>query len=236
MSPLSTAALREELPLELTSFSFPWRISLSPEKHPLTVLKMSLTAWLKSSSEKRKQSEAEDEDRESTSSCSATSSTVTCDDNPPKNKKVRAYNSVWEKELPCERDFSSQNLIHTPLRSCLSIKAVETKMFIKHAVKHPNYSEQKLITDACVDFMAQKPRRLWLSTKVLVHKCHLYNVCWFFFFFFWHGWFRDPIKLALDPLEIWKSGPWDPKEFFLSRSPAHYDSFRGGGSQIVYIY
>ncbi|KAL8577180.1 hypothetical protein ACOMHN_047948 [Nucella lapillus] len=60
--------------------------------------------------------------------------------------------------VPCERGFSSQNLIHTPLRSCLSIKAVENKMFIKNAAKHANYSEQTLITDACVDFMAQKPR------------------------------------------------------------------------------
>ena len=69
---------------------------------------MSLTAWLKSSSEKQKQSQAED-DRESTSSCSATSSTVTCDDNPPKKKKVRAYNSVWEKEFSwLEFDESSQ--------------------------------------------------------------------------------------------------------------------------------
>ncbi|KAL8604859.1 hypothetical protein ACOMHN_028487 [Nucella lapillus] len=60
--------------------------------------------------------------------------------------------------VPCERGFSSQNLIHTPLRSCLSIKAVENKMFIKHAAKHAKYSEQTLITDTCVDFMAQKPR------------------------------------------------------------------------------
>ncbi|KAL8586659.1 hypothetical protein ACOMHN_040167 [Nucella lapillus] len=61
--------------------------------------------------------------------------------------------------VPCERGFSSQNLIHTPLRNCLSIKAVENKMFIKHAAKHAKYSEQTLITDACADFMAQKPRR-----------------------------------------------------------------------------
>ena len=69
---------------------------------------MSLTAWLKSSSQKRKQSEAEDEDRESIS-CSTTSSTVTCDDNPPKKKKVTAYHSVWEKEFSwIEFDESSQ--------------------------------------------------------------------------------------------------------------------------------
>ncbi|XP_025083396.1 LOW QUALITY PROTEIN: uncharacterized protein LOC112557626 [Pomacea canaliculata] len=59
---------------------------------------------------------------------------------------------------PCERGFS-QNLIHTFLRSCLSIKAVENKMFIKNAAKHPKYSEHKLITDACTHFMEQKCRR-----------------------------------------------------------------------------
>ena len=177
-------------------FFFPWHISLSPEKHPLTVLKMSLIAWLKSSSEKREQSEAEDEDHESTSSCSATSSTVTCDDSPPKKKKVRAYTSVWEKEFSwLEFDESSQ-----VMKRSICLKTRQKNSFVsgctnfqKNALtRHESTANHKAAsaadkrqTDMAQSVKrAQKPRRLWLSTKVLVHKCHLYNVCWFFFFFF----------------------------------------------------
>ena len=93
------------------------------------------------------------------------------------------YSNMWWQPTQNEKSESLQFCVGERV-FVARVWWVETKMFIKHAVKHPNYSEQKLITDACIDFMAQKSCRLWLSTKVLVHKCHLYNVCRFFFFFF----------------------------------------------------
>ena len=110
----------------------------------------------------------------------------------PKRKKVRAYNSVWEKEFSwLEFDESSQVM---KCSVCLKIRQKNTlsvavlifhkKTKTKNALtRHESTADHKaasaadkMQTDMALSVKkAQKPRSLWLSTKVLVHKCHLYN-------------------------------------------------------------
>ena len=61
--------------------------------------------------------------------------------------------------VPCERGFSAQNIIHTAMRSKLSMQSVENKMFIKYNCKRADHDERILILESCKRFNEQKDRR-----------------------------------------------------------------------------
>ena len=61
--------------------------------------------------------------------------------------------------VPCERGFSSQNLIHTALRNSLGVGDVENEMIIKHESRRADFSDKELITSACSHFSNIKQRR-----------------------------------------------------------------------------
>ena len=60
--------------------------------------------------------------------------------------------------VPCERGFSAQNLIHTSLRSSLSVKSVENKLFIKSESRRTDFDQEDIIQKACQHFTAVKHR------------------------------------------------------------------------------
>ena len=136
----------------------------------------------------------------------------------PKRKK-------WEPTILCGRKSFRDSSLPSHLKSWSVpfvwrlgrkiLLSVAVLIFFKNALtRHESTETTKLpalLTDKRQTDMAQSVKKAYKKTMYVD-----------FFFFCWHGWCRDPFKLAWDPLEIWKSGPWDPKEFFLSRSPVFW--------------
>ena len=85
---------------------------------------------------------------------------LTCQHTYPQYWTLAAISTTIPlSSVPCERNFSSQNIIHSCLRNALTVQSVENKMFVKQAARREDYDEHQLITNACARFSALKTRR-----------------------------------------------------------------------------
>ena len=120
----------------------------------------------------------------------------------PKRKKVRAYNSVWEKS------FRGSSLTsHLKSWSVPFAWRLGRKIFLSVAVL---ILKKMHITDALVCwFHGTETSSLVTKYQSACAQVPFAQCMLIFFVCFWYGWCRDSFKLAWDPLDLkkWSLGP-----------------------------